>query len=91
MAELLTPAMRRAAEKFDRKADRMGDRWVAAVPDMKTRWPDGIQEFYGVRPGPHTTNLYNSGIAAVTATQFADRVRGKGAKMMEKARAGLML
>lgn len=80
-----------AAAKFDRKADAMGARWEARKPNMKTNWPEGIHTFYGARPGPISTGSFNAGIDAISATDFANRVRGKGSKMMERAKAGLML
>lgn len=83
--------MESAARKYDAKADVMGRRWDAKKPTMKANWPTGIREFYGVSPGPISSGAFTAGLDAVTASDFASSVRGKGSRMMEAAKAGLAL
>lgn len=85
------PTMEAAARKYDAKADVMGARWAGKKSAMKANWPTGISGFYGVSPGPISSASYSAGLDAITGSDFSTRVRGKGSKMMEAAKAGLAL
>jgi len=85
------PTPEAAARKYDAKADVMGRRWEGKKGQMVANWPTGIQGFYGVTPGPISSEAYRSGLGAISGTDFSTKVRGKGSKMMENARAGLAL
>ena len=69
-----------AQGKWERKTSSAGSKWRAALDSgAASRYCEGLQAFLG-HGAPQACAAYNTGIAAVSASDFQSAVSGKGAK-----------
>jgi hypothetical protein len=75
--------------KWERKTSGAGDKWKAATQGSAGRYADGLSEAAGVSVGPMTRAAFESGIGAVSASDFNAAVSGKGQKWQEGFQRGV--
>jgi len=69
-----------SAKKWDRKMERAGPIWKAHVTDKSEAYRKGLETFMGESVNPLRVEAWKAGVDAVSAEDFAEAVRGKGAK-----------
>lgn len=74
--------------KWERKMANAGERWKAGTAGATQRWAAGLQAA-GAAPGPLTTQAYEAGLSATSASDFQASVSGKGSKWAENFRRGI--
>jgi len=75
--------MATAQAKWERKTENAGQKWKSAVSADK--YAAGMAAF-GLPVGPMTRAAYDAGVGAISAADFQEAVRGKGAKWASKLR-----
>jgi hypothetical protein len=79
------------AEKWERRMAEKGiPHYTAYAKSPKTEeWARRVGEAFDVTVGPVAKSQYEKGVKEVTPEKYESAVRGKGAKLVEKAREGL--
>jgi len=79
------------AKSWEEAMKRGVPRWRSHTLEAVSRWAENTGKAFGVTVGTKTRSAYEEGVKSISTEDFASAVKGKGKKLVEKAREGLAL